>query len=846
MYPNSSTPFNSQTTSIKHIEEWKNSGVPIEIIEANIESISDEAVAEKLLGSLGDSTGTYLTKGDAKRLESIDSPMKGGGWVSGLDPDENWVKRMEWGQFKPDTPRLNRKYESPSGVPARATFLDVPEQPDFWSNVEKNPDTPLYIVEGAKKAGCLLGLEYAAVSVPGIWNPAPKNEDGNHQLIPDLKRFTQKGRQIIFVYDRDGAPRKERNVYKAIKACGRVFQDYGCDVSWVTWPSELGKGIDDVFMSQGKDIVNTILSENLKNLKTHEEEIYCVGKTVEQHTFENFFEGGKGDWAVFDQAFYKYTGQGYWQHVSDAAVEKMLCHYHMNCYRLKGSKDNLRKVFDVATDRASKSTFSFCRKALAKEVDSRETNKLRCFKNCTVDMSTKEILKHNKEHCITSQIDAEYRPNQECPAIFKDFIGTSFGEENVELIRAVTSMFLDPTAPYGYFPYLLGKSGGGKGTLIGFWQSLFDPSSVSSGNTFSDIGTPEGRHQYLRGRSLYCFPDVGGYIQGVRAFYELVENGALSGRALYNSTTYHTAFHCRFVVASVNPLTIENSGDGWDRRQIVIPVKNNSEIQKDPDLKRKLSACKADVISWALSMLKEERDFYIMYSSETSETVREATREMALAGNPIKQFVDMCLVPDLNGYGIPSGEVYRFYEMFCKAFGYKAGNIKHLVTGLENALPDQFREKRRKFRSGEPGYKPNTWKPANFKLKPCHPELFERDILLRGLTQEGGLSLFTDCLYPQPDIEVQSDLTQVEDESPEVIEMDDEILPGDEVKIRFKTGWKGIAERVSGDDVEVIFYPDERKTIPINSLQKTRQLSTLRKDKKPPSYRYDQADLVEF
>jgi putative DNA primase/helicase len=57
-------------------------------------------------------------------------------------------------------------------------------------------------------------------------------------------------------------------------------------------------------------------------------------------------------------------------------------------------------------------------------------------------------------------------------------------------------MFLDPTAPYGRFPHLIGQSGGGKGTLGRFWNSLWGEDGSDSAGNFSEIATPEGRHQF--------------------------------------------------------------------------------------------------------------------------------------------------------------------------------------------------------------------------------------------------------------------------------------------------------------------------------------------------------------
>ena len=683
---------NPRATMDAAISEWRASCVDEEIIQANVSVIHGEDVIDRLnlTDKLGDKTGTFITKGGAKILACYDSVIDGGGWyVNGLDPETNFASRMDWGKLKPawPRPRVNRpgpqKYEQPCGMPARAVFLENLSKPGYWKSIQAVP-TDLYICEGEKKAGALLSLGFAAVSVSGIWNATKKNEWGKHQIIPDLKHFCQKGRHIYFVYDSEGVPRKDFNIYKAIKAAGRAFQREGCEVAWVSWDSSLGKGIDDVCANHGPDKVREILAKPSR-LKSYEEQLYCVNKSPDQHIFEQFFQKGKGDWAVINQGFYRYAGSGYWQHVKDAEMEKTLGHFMMKCYR-PGGKDK-PPVYNVATDRALKSAFSFCRKALSVGDRGNANNHLRCFKNCTLNMQTRQIQPHCKEDYLTSRIDADYIPGRECPATFNNFVASSFGAENMPLVRAVLSMYLDPTAPWGYFLYIFGASGGGKGTLIRFIEDLYDSQNVNSGISFGDIAKPEGRHQYLKNTALYCLPDMGGYIQGVRAFYELVDNGQLSGRALYSSTTYHDRFNTRFIVASVEPLSIENSGDGWERRAIVLPVQSGTR-EKDITLEDRLKLCKSDVISWALAMPKDERNYILLNSASVSETAAEAKRKVTMTGDSVRQFIDLCLRPAPAGtHGTSLSDIHTWYREFAKAFGYSDLGQSKLGSRFQTVVP---------------------------------------------------------------------------------------------------------------------------------------------------------------
>jgi hypothetical protein len=299
-------------------------------------------------------------------------------------------------------------------------------------------------------------------------------------------------------------------------------------------------------------------------------------------------------------------------------------------------------------------------------------------------------MPHDKEYYLTSQIPYDYEPGKDCPEAFRQFVADSFGEDMLPIVRAFTSMLLDPTAPYGRFPHLIGQSGGGKGTLGRFWNSLFGEDGASSGN-FSDIATAEGRHQYLTGKSLFSIPDAGGYVSNLRAFYELVDNGGMSGRALFNPVGYFKTWNTRFWIASVDHLQIENAGDGWARRAYPIPVRART-IKPDPDLRLKLENCKADVVSWALAMPREERD-RILLSPPTNERVINLSLDSALYGDSTKSFVDLCLRPSPNASFVPHHLLHSWYVAYCREHGYTPLGMSKFISHLKTVLPRNFADR---------------------------------------------------------------------------------------------------------------------------------------------------------
>jgi hypothetical protein len=200
-----------------HRQEWLSSGVDTEIIALNIESLEGTTPYEYLIyspkisrrndGRLRYRVATPLEYRDLRRYHHIEH---GGWWCSGIDP-LNEYNPMMWGCFKPDKPRrdpskLNKyiKYEHPYKEATRAFFLQA--SIETWRSVSrycgieiKNEDldhpwgfwywvwrknVPIVIVEGAKKAACLLTAGYAAIAIPGVNSGyrTPKDEEGKWLL----------------------------------------------------------------------------------------------------------------------------------------------------------------------------------------------------------------------------------------------------------------------------------------------------------------------------------------------------------------------------------------------------------------------------------------------------------------------------------------------------------------------------------------------------------------------------------------------------------------------------------------------------------------------------------------
>jgi len=312
---------------ISPLSEWLESGVDPDLIALNVQTLSGDTPYQYLLYEINAASCRVHPDAQWRWARKLYSHIEHGGWwCNGIDPLNNW-QPMYWGCFKPHQPRnafdpkgkiKPIKYEHPPKTPTRAFFLQVPDhiwakvaarygvpidpedlgdgetgrrgdgeredenlssapspcspsatptsslnQPQFWQWVWDN-NIPVIIVEGAKKAGCLLTLGYAAIALPGVTGgvrtKTPQGEKCDPYLIPELQQFATEERSIYICFDRDSKRQTIQNVNREIGKLGRLFSAAHCPVQVINLPGP-EKGVDDFVVSKGSDAFSALKNE---------------------------------------------------------------------------------------------------------------------------------------------------------------------------------------------------------------------------------------------------------------------------------------------------------------------------------------------------------------------------------------------------------------------------------------------------------------------------------------------------------------------------------------------------------------------------------------------------------
>ncbi|MBD2215072.1 DUF3854 domain-containing protein [Nostoc linckia FACHB-104] len=295
-YPNNLTPA-------EYHELATLSAINPALIERNFIHIVGEVVFSYLFisNAIPRKNAGRVTDGFLKQYQHATS---GGLWISGLDPLNNW-QPMEWGRFKPTTPRIDAekgkpvKYESPPKTPNRVTYFDIPDciwdlvaqrynikryhsplalrlqdrlNPRlFWEWVQQNPQIPIILCEGEKKAACLLSLGFAAIALPGIWNGRVGKKDFDERLHPDLMPLAQKGRKFIILFDYETKLKTSWSVFQATVRTGKTIEAVGCHCEVALLPGT-EKGVDDfvVARSEKADELLSAIIDDAKSLQDYQ------------------------------------------------------------------------------------------------------------------------------------------------------------------------------------------------------------------------------------------------------------------------------------------------------------------------------------------------------------------------------------------------------------------------------------------------------------------------------------------------------------------------------------------------------------------------------------------------
>jgi hypothetical protein len=172
-------------------------------------------------------------------------------------------------QLRPDEPRVvngrTRKYE----LPWQAKMaLDVPPAA---RGALGDPQVPLLVTEGARKADAAVSAGLCAIDLVGVWTWRGRNEHDGLTVLSDWEYVALNEREVFLAFDSDAMSKRE--VHAALGRLWRLLADRGAHLRVVELPSgEFGAktGLDDYLANgHGRDDVLALAVDELRRLPGH-------------------------------------------------------------------------------------------------------------------------------------------------------------------------------------------------------------------------------------------------------------------------------------------------------------------------------------------------------------------------------------------------------------------------------------------------------------------------------------------------------------------------------------------------------------------------------------------------
>ena len=159
-------------------------------------------------------------------------------------------------QSRPDAPRIRDgkpvKYATPVGA---HMALDMP--PLVRAKLT-NPQVPLFITEGVKKADALASQGCCAVALLGVWNWRGTNEQGGKLALPDWDLIALNGRLVYLCFDSDVMLKAQ--VHQALARLKGLLESREATVALIYLPAGEGaKKVDvDDYLASGHTLDNLL------------------------------------------------------------------------------------------------------------------------------------------------------------------------------------------------------------------------------------------------------------------------------------------------------------------------------------------------------------------------------------------------------------------------------------------------------------------------------------------------------------------------------------------------------------------------------------------------------------
>ena len=633
-------------------------------------------------------------------------------------------------RFRPPYPADRKGNRMKYGtLPGTGNHLFI--QQAVYSCLEENPDTPIYLTEGEKKAVKATKEGLPTIGLAGIWNwLAPGNErhvvTDRYKIHDELTRFLHPGREVVIIYDSDARENSRKasgfDVNTLRLACELLA--FQCPLYRVDIP-QIGDdkvGLDDYLMThtiadlkahiqQAKELIPEdealSIADPYKEICETEGEPYTIKYTLSgtvskvtlnqgwnaRFTMQNhrvLFEPGENRFYLYDKS------SGLWVAKSEDAIKTLLSD-DLGSYWRKFHNVNKIELLPQRTDRILKDSISRLRGMAEHDGAFGRTDikPMVHLKEGMLDLETLTITDFAPEYYSRNQIPVSFDESADCPRFINELLAPALDDEAIKVLQKYFGMCV---MGYNYsqqFLLLEGTAGGGKGTLTNILKNIIGSMNVAEMRT----------HQLNERFELAAFFDKtlllgsdvpGNFLQrsGAEMLKKLTGHDLVEAEFKGSNRRGRMIGAFNAVITSNNRLRVRLDGDAdaWRRRMILMRFVNPPAQKKIVNFAAKLLKDEGSgILNWmihgAVKALTDFRDYGKIY---VSESIQKDADELLYESNSLNNFLDD-RVSAMPGMDVATHELQSAYIKYCNSLNLPAMDSRSVAMRLGNLMKEKFK-----------------------------------------------------------------------------------------------------------------------------------------------------------
>jgi len=297
-----------------------------------------------------------------------------------------------------------------------------------------------------------------------------------------------------------------------------------------------------------------------------------------------------------------------------------------------------------------------------------DPNTLVCA-NGALNLATRELLPHAKEHYATAGVPYEYAEGARAEVweqrVMGELVGEHLGIEAVGFLQEYAGYCLTTSTEHEIALWFTGKHGGGRSTILAGLEAMLGPRvGVLS---LSDIERSSFALTNLPGKTLVTAteqPMV--YLRGGGTL-----NAIISGEPMQVDRKYRDPItvvpRCKIAWAMNDLPRVGNLDDGIFRRVKIVELPEIAPEKRDPRVKEQVRSSGAGILCWALDGLDRLR---ARGRFEVPKSIRTATEGFKEHNDVPALFIEEACerAEDTSEAGATLYEVYR---LWCLKNGHK-------------------------------------------------------------------------------------------------------------------------------------------------------------------------------